>query len=280
MKLCQIGEEQCPPGYTYGPAVRDHWLIHIVLTGSGLFQMDSSNYAVCGGQGFINPPGVPARYRADMENPWRYAWFGLEDADAEGLFLRIGLSRDRPVFMLKNVQRIHPSLQMLSDASGTADSRDLHALSRLFAVLGVLMEEAQPLCATPDAAARQMRYVTEAADYLRGNHSRPVRIQEVADHLGLDRSYLGSLFHEITGLPMQQWLLRHRVARACELLRDASLQVADVARSVGYADPLQFSRMFHRIAGISPTAWRQNPDAERVWPIDGRRLPVPQGRAD
>ena len=54
--VTQFGEEKCLPMHAYGPAVRDHYLIHFVASGSGKFYCDCTEYEVSAGQGFLILP--------------------------------------------------------------------------------------------------------------------------------------------------------------------------------------------------------------------------------
>jgi AraC-like DNA-binding protein len=73
----------------------------------------------------------------------------------------------------------------------------------------------------------------------------------------LDRSYLGALFRERTGLPPQQHLLQLRMEKAAGLIVESDLPISTIARSVGYDDPLLFSRMFRKVKGESPLGFRR-----------------------
>jgi AraC family transcriptional regulator len=59
-------------------------------------------------------------------------------------------------------------------------------------------------------------------------------------------------------LSPHQWLLRHRVEQAKMLLRDRTLSLSVVALSCGFADQSHFNRVFARLTGLSPGAWRRN----------------------
>jgi len=48
------GLEKCSPGHSYGPALRDHFLLHYVLSGSGTFEVDGHVYTLHENQGFLN----------------------------------------------------------------------------------------------------------------------------------------------------------------------------------------------------------------------------------
>ncbi|MNG24493.1 Arabinose operon regulatory protein [compost metagenome] len=82
-------------------------------------------------------------------------------------------------------------------------------------------------------------------------------IRQLSDYLGLDRKYVAALFREALGIPPQQYLLRYRMDKACELLRSTGLTVAETARSVGYKDALLFSRMFKKVIGVPPSRYHR-----------------------
>jgi len=95
---------------------------------------------------------------------------------------------------------------------------------------------------------------------IENGYSRKLGAEDIASAVGLDRTYLSSLFKNAYGVPLQTFLLQYRMRRARELLRNPSLSVSDVARSVGYPDPFLFSKMFKRVCGVSPTAYREQPE--------------------
>lgn len=100
-------------------------------------------------------------------------------------------------------------------------------------------------------------YVKNAILYVQTNFSRNLTVKEMADYLGLNRSYLGVIFKEITGLTPQEFLIDFRIEKAKKLLADKSMSIGDVSRSVGYDDPLTFSKLFKKNVGISPNAYRK-----------------------
>ena len=67
-------------------------------------------------------------------------------------------------------------------------------------------------------------------------------------------------FRQSTGVSPHQWLLKRRADQTKSLLRDRTLPLSDVALSCGFADQSHFTRVFARLAGISPGAWRRNLD--------------------
>jgi AraC family transcriptional regulator, arabinose operon regulatory protein len=103
----------------------------------------------------------------------------------------------------------------------------------------------------------QEAYVRQAVDFIEMNYSQKISIAEVANHIGIERKYLSTLFNDVLHTSPQTFLVTFRMKKACTLLHNQRLSVSDVSRSVGYQDPLLFSKMFKKIFGLSPSAYRK-----------------------
>ncbi len=99
-------------------------------------------------------------------------------------------------------------------------------------------------------------YVKNVISYIQLKYSEPIRIEDIASSLGLNRSYLTRLFKEATGYSLQDYLLTYRMKSALKLLTDNKLSVAEIAQNVGYGDTFTFSKAFKRHFGQSPSAYR------------------------
>ena len=73
--LYQYGWEQCEPSHSFGPAARNHYIFHYVISGTGTLMADDSSgntikYQVKSGQGFMLFPNQINTYIADQDLPW------------------------------------------------------------------------------------------------------------------------------------------------------------------------------------------------------------------
>ncbi|MEG2356974.1 MAG: AraC family ligand binding domain-containing protein, partial [Clostridia bacterium] len=68
--VIESGWENCKSGHSYGPAIRDHYLIHYVASGKGQFTAHGATYEIGAGQGFIIYPDQVTFYQADQQEPW------------------------------------------------------------------------------------------------------------------------------------------------------------------------------------------------------------------
>ena len=79
------------------------------------------------------------------------------------------------------------------------------------------------------------------------NHlDKTLTLQDLANLTRMTPNYLNSLFMRWTGQPIHRHIVCRRMEKAMHMLRESDLLVKQVARQVGYDDPLYFSRAFHR----------------------------------
>ncbi|WP_425861182.1 AraC family transcriptional regulator [Arthrobacter sp. TWP1-1] len=90
-------------------------------------------------------------------------------------------------------------------------------------------------------------------------HSRPESgwtLASVAQSLNISRATLASRFRSSVGGPPMSYLTNWRMLLASEMLADAQMTTAKIAKAVGYASPFAFSTAFKRRYGVSPTGYR------------------------
>lgn len=98
LAVYNCGFQRCSPGHTWGPAVRDHFLIHYITSGKGVYDSGSGKYSLSAGDGFLVVPNRLITYWADQSDPWEYYWVGFNGTDAERLVCEAGLSAEQPIF--------------------------------------------------------------------------------------------------------------------------------------------------------------------------------------
>ena len=83
LTLFQYGREKCSPAHSFGPAARNHYLFHYVISGTGrLFAYDKNGetreYHIKSTQGFMIFPNQITTYVADKDTPWEYVWIEFD----------------------------------------------------------------------------------------------------------------------------------------------------------------------------------------------------------
>jgi AraC family transcriptional regulator len=103
-------------------------------------------------------------------------------------------------------------------------------------------------------APTRLRRVTEL---VRARIDDDLTLEEMAESVDLSVAHFSQMFRKSTGQSPHQFVLRHRVERAKEILRTADMRVLDVAVACGFKTQQHFARVFRQVCGVSPTEYRQ-----------------------
>jgi AraC family transcriptional regulator len=99
----------------------------------------------------------------------------------------------------------------------------------------------------------RLRRVT---DYIASNLDKDLSLPDLAGLSGASPHHFGELFRQSTGMSPHRYVLVRRIERAKDLLRNPMLNVLDVAVQTGFRDQSHFTKVFRRIAGMTPSQYR------------------------
>ena len=240
---------------------RRDWLLIYTEAGSGRFVSPSGTRDSVPGDAILYAPGDPQNYstardgqgggywhllwvhfapnpQCQMLLPWPVTASGLRHVSFEPGDIRQAF-RDSMLRMIRVSRRKIPGAL---DLAGNA------------------LEEAllwAKVVASKDPWLAMDSRVRKAIDYLVADLQGPFLLESLARHCGLSVSRLSHLFKQQTGSSPQQFIERHRMQHACQLLRLTNLSVAEIAAEVGYPDAFYFSNRFRLYAGKSPSEFRR-----------------------
>mgnify|MGYP002385760927 CR=1 FL=1 len=141
--------------------------------------------------------------------------------------------------------------------SGAARNATMLCVSRF---IGVTSGDQRPKTA-PNP--RDRKRAVEAALWIDDHAQEEIDLERLSDEFGLSAFHFLRMFGATLGVTPHQYLVRCRLRRAARLLTDESLGITDIAYDVGFADLSNFTRTFHRAAGVSPRRFRQAAKGDR-----------------
>lgn len=229
----QFGWERCHPSHDFGPAVRDHWLVHYVVSGFGTFRRDGKTYKIGPGEAFVIPPYLETYYVADKEKPWHYIWIGFT---ADSPLTEV---LEHPVLRHANIGKTFEAMLLCESLE---NGKSAYLSGCLWQLLSLLLEETEI----------KSDYCEKALAIMNSEYANSVTIADIAERLSLDRGYFSTLFKSKTGTAPVQYLLSLRLKRAAELMSVHGESPTTAALSVGYNDMSHFSKIFKKHFGMSP----------------------------
>lgn len=258
--LVHCGIEQCAPGHSFGPRVRTEYHLHFVLKGKGVFQIKGLSFPLTEGSVFLVPPAIETFYFADNDNPWQYTWVSFNGTMAAHYMEQCGFSQDNYVLKYsQNPQEFHTLTRKILDYHELTVANELRRIGYLYLILSLLTESHSEYINSFNIRHydySQNTYVEHALQYISENY-RAVHVQEIADYIGINRSYLTSIFKKHLNLSPQNYLMQFRLEKAADLLSNTEYSIQEIASSVGYQDPLNFSRSFKNYFSLSPKKYRE-----------------------
>ena len=113
----------------------------------------------------------------------------------------------------------------------------------------------------PGATQRQIRALQKwrlkrVVEYVENHLSEKNALSDLAAVAGFSRMHFASQFRTATGLRPHEFLLRRRIQRAEELLRNTTMPIAEIAPTVGFQTQAHLTIVFKRFAGCTPGRWR------------------------
>lgn len=261
LSIFNCGHECCQPGYTWGPGVRDHYLIHLVVAGKGTYQVNGESYSLKKGDLFLAKPSQLITYAADAEDPWEYYWVGFNGACANKLVQQAPFKDHCPMHHCQDPAAVQEALYNIYLSRGPEPQCEALMTGYLYIFMAHLMKEAQSMA--PSVGSSSSQYVLSAIKFIQFNYSHDISIDDIAKVVGVSRSHLYRVFMSNVGQSPIDYLTGYRISEACYLLKNSNLSIAEIAVSVGFFDQFYFSRVFKKIKSVPPSKYlaslEQNP---------------------
>ena len=253
LSIFNCGLQSCERDYTWGPGVRDHYLIHYVVGGKGTYTVNNTVFELQAGDVFLAKPSQLITYSADQDDPWEYYWVGFNGACANKLVLQLPFRDNQPVHHCVNTERVKEALLNIFLSRGPDPRNEALMVGYLYLFIAELMQEA--LALEPRTSNSSSQYVINAIKYIQFNYSHDISIDDIAKAVGVSRSHLYRVFMSNVGQSPIDYLTSYRISEACFLLKNSQLSIAEIAVSVGFFDQFYFSRVFKKAKGVPPSKY-------------------------
>ncbi len=108
------------------------------------------------------------------------------------------------------------------------------------------------------------RPVIQCINYIEANLHIPIRIQDLANHVSLNPTYLATVFKKETGRTIADYILRRRIDTACNMLRYSEYSASQISEILAFSSQSYFIRCFRQIKGMTPYDYVQRHSEENI----------------
>lgn len=230
-----VGREACEPSHSFGPYVRDCYIVHFCIAGHGILKNKHGSFEIGVGELFVIRPGEITTYTADKADPWEYLWIAFRSDE-------VYFDSERSVF---------DTPQGLDDKLISILGSDQLSYEGCLAVIYDLIYHTSRRDVS-DGGDEKIRRIRR---YIKYNYMRPISVAELARSFGFERSYLYRIFKDRYGIGIKEYIISVRLEKGREFLSEG-FSVKESAHMVGYDDAFNFSKAFKAKYGISPSKVR------------------------
>ena len=139
MVFCGI--EKCISLHSFGPAVRNCYLLHFCLDGKGKYYVREREYHIGKGEGFLIYPNEVTFYQADEEEPWTYIWVAFSGARAEEYLKLCGIDFENLVFKSDKGDELKKCVEIMLQQKEIGIKNEFFIQGLLFQFISLLILE-------------------------------------------------------------------------------------------------------------------------------------------
>lgn len=224
----------------------------LVERGRITVEMGEMVWTVPAGGMICLPPHTPYRYTYHCGENTSYYWLAVSGKHLPLVLETLQLTTPRPINL--------PRIEALNAFINAMLQADLKAKTYPYVVSGELqlfLGELEQQLAPKFAETKHQKLLRRIAKRLHDHPETTPENKALAAERGLSETYFIRLFKQEIGISPHQCRLRALVQKACERLIETQDSVQEIAYSLGFDDPLYFSRVFRSICGISPREYRK-----------------------
>lgn len=266
-KLLQVhstGHFSNQPDHRAARKVASDYLLIWVLAGKGFGKTRSSREEVTAGQILTFIPDYPHAYGSDTENPWDILWvhFGGKMASQ---YMNAIRQFGKPALFLGHDPQLRAQFEDLLAASMGLEhvhqdipgNQDILTGQMLASLLGRIIHLLELQAANKHLEHCDQLNITELRRYIHRHLTEPMTLEELANVNHLSVTHFSRLFRQHFGTSPMHYIIQQRMTRAATLLTETTSPIRLIGEAVGYEDAYYFSRIFKRVIGMTPRAYRQ-----------------------
>jgi len=241
--------------YRERPAGISQNILIYCTEGKGWLEVPSGHYNVNPNEFLIIPADMPHAYGADENTPWTIHWVHFKGIQSP--YFASLLSKQYKEFVnyspfLEERIRIFDSIYKALESGYSLDNLTYSNIS--FAYFLASLNFTDKFASAHHTIEKDA--IDISIEYMQNHLDVPLTLETLASSINLSISHYSSIFRKKTGYSPVVYFNHLKIQLACRYLQFTSLRINEIASKIGIDDQYYFSRMFTKIMGISPLAYR------------------------
>ena len=257
LMLRTFGYRSCDPHYHFLNRISSRYSLHVILSGEAWVD----GVAVHAGDITFFERNRMHNFSTSCQNPCHYAWVTFKNGNSESLLKEIGLSDHNKIYHTDNLPQICAVFYDMLYTKHSNTNIRLHLESCLIEILALSQNTEPPKESLPGDtrySSSRKKYIEKALEFIEIHKAQNIKIEEISKAVGLNDKYFRNLFKQELGMSPLNYLIEKRIESAATLLKSTNYSISEIAEFVGFRDYRQFSELFKKKTGTSPSAYRSN----------------------
>jgi AraC family transcriptional regulator, arabinose operon regulatory protein len=243
--------------YIVRPQGTEENILIYCVKGRGWFDIDGKQGELLPDQALLIPKNRSHSYGAADVNPWSIHWVHFAGEDS-ACYTSLLPHQEHVIQVARSIRKNAEDLfeecyGIFTD--GVTHTRILFAAQALRHLLALLFYRNPAF--SPGSPTSSHRSFDNIIEHMRQHIDGSLVLGDMARLAGFSIARFSTLFKAQTGFSPMEYYIRFRIQAACRLFDTTAFNVNEVASHVGYDDPYYFSRIFRKIMGMPPTAYRK-----------------------
>ena len=228
------------------------YIFVLVSDGKGIAITGDKRQTLTAGNGVVVMKGTSVTFKADSIEPFTLVAVNIIGEAANEL-AKNAIKRDGDIFLkLEEDKKIcECAIDLVTECSKACNS-DYSIVLSLYGFLNSFYEHYMD-----KKIPTKNVYMTRAVEYIKQNFNKNISVENIANLLGIERSYLSRLFKTYKNKSTQNYIIDYRMEQAKRMFEEEDVNVSQVCVAVGYTNIYCFSRIFKSRIGMPPKEYME-----------------------
>ena len=230
------------------------YILIYCIEGRGDITLGPNTYDVCPNTYFIIPPHVPHRYESSVTAPWSIYWVLFTGTVARHVYKRALLNEKPAVhnipFDENRIREFELIFHLLEHSYDEKEMEILNVHLLHFISSMIYYKETTAGIHNGDIAG-------ESIDFMKKNIDKKFTIEDLSAQQRLSVSHYSRIFKQRTGMSPIQYFNQLKIQQSCQYLYFTNMNIKEICLHIGFDDPFYFSRLFTKLMGVSPSAYKK-----------------------
>lgn len=228
--------------------------LHFILDGSVTLFINDKSYLLKKNHCFILLPNSEIGYSTNPNNPATIYWVSFAGKNVNYYLNLMDLNKNKPFSYITYSQqnKIHSAFSSCF-AETDKDILDTIFTKNFMSIVHCLFLSSHK----SKSSIPSNLYITKCLEIINIQYAEPsLNIKSVAKAINIHPNYLSNLFSSSMGISFNSYITRLRIEASIIFLQQSNLSINQIAYSIGFSDPLYFSKVFKKYNKISPKEYR------------------------